>query len=963
MFRIPASVDSSIETLFEMLPNPYVVLDRELRIVGVNRAYLSVTGRNAESLLGVKLLDAFPSDPDSPSGRQLRQSFERVLNERSVSHIARIHYPITGPDGAVEDRYWSTTHVPVLDRQGEVELILQHTVDITELVQLRESAAAAPIAVEASVMRRAEALQADYAALGAERQFLRQLFEQAPGFMAVLRGPEHVFELVNAAYLQLIGHRSVVGKAVRDALPELHGQGLFEIADQVYRSGEPFVGRAMPAELQREPDADLQKVFLDFVVQPIRDPAGTVAGLFVQGHDITEQLQAQQAASESEERFRTLAHSMPNHVWTATADGRIDWCNEQTLEYAGVELDALSGDRWVSIVNPDDVPVAEAAWRRSIARGEPYRTEFRLRRHDGVERWHLARATALRDAAGQIKRWIGTNTDIDDQKASAALLSDLNNVLARRVQERTLELQKVQDVLRHSQKMEAIGNLAGGIAHDFNNLLQVIGGNLQLLSRDVVGQPRAEDRVNKALGGVVRGAKLASQLLAFGRRQPLAPRVVNVGRLIREMDDMLRGSLGEAIEIDTVIAAGLWNTLADPVNVENALLNLTLNSRDAMGGHGRLTIEAGNAWIDDAYAMAHDDVQPGQYVMIAVTDTGSGMTPETVARAFDPFFTTKPEGKGTGLGLSMVYGFVKQSGGHINVYSEPGQGTTVKIYLPRSIGGEDPPAEPVAEQVETGNEMVLVVEDDDGVRETAVALLSELGYRVLKARDADAARAIIESGVAIDLLFTDVVMPGQLRSTELVRLARQRLPGLAVLFTSGYPENSIVHGGRLDPGVHLLGKPYTREALARKVRRVLSAAKLSDNREPAKPGTDVERLDVLLCEDDFAVRQTMAELLESMGCRVAQAGNAADARARIDAGRCDLLITDLGLPDEDGLDLAAWALDRRPGLVIAIASGMGTAHAARLPGVLTLGKPFDVDDLEKLLGEARTRLRRSASCS
>ena len=392
-------------------------------------------------------------------------------------------------------------------------------------------------------------------------------------------------------------------------------------------------------------------------------------------------------------------------------------------------------------------------------------------------------------------------------------------------QEAAAILKRTEQALRQSQKMETIGKLTGGVAHDFNNLLQIISGNLQLLSRDVAGNERAERHIASALAGVNRGAKLASYLLAFGRRQALAPKVINIGRFMFSIEDLLRRSLGEEIEVETVVSAGLWHTFIDVVQMENALLNLSINARDAMNGHGKLTIEIGNTYLDDRYAREQPDVTPGQYVMIPVTDTGSGMPPDVMDQAFEPFFSTKPEGKGTGLGLSMVYGFVKQSGGHIKIYSEIGHGTTVKLYLPRSLEAEDMIVNIDAREVVGGSETILVAEDDEQVCATVVSLLTELGYQVLKAGDAAAALAVIESGARIDLLFTDVVMPGPLRSPDLARKARERIPGLAVLFTSGYTQNAIVHGGRLDAGVELLSKPYTREALARKIRHVLANQK------------------------------------------------------------------------------------------------------------------------------------------
>ena len=397
------------------------------------------------------------------------------------------------------------------------------------------------------------------------------------------------------------------------------------------------------------------------------------------------------------------------------------------------------------------------------------------------------------------------------------------DVTVEKEQARTL--QQTADALRQAQKMEAIGQLTGGIAHDFNNLLQVVSGNLQLLQKDIAGNDRAERRVAHSQSAVMRGSKLTSQLLSFGRRQALEPKVVNIGRLVVGMDELLRRSLGEAVEIETIASGGLWNTLIDPGNLENAIVNLAINARDAMQGSGKLTIETGNGCLDEAYVQNHPEAEPGQYVVLSVTDTGSGMTPDIVAKAFDPFFSTKAEGQGTGLGLSMVYGFAKQSRGHVKIYSEIGQGTTVKLYLPRVRQSEDVLTPLNRAPITGGAETVLIVEDDEAVRATAIDMLGELGYRVLNAGDAAAALNIVESGLSIDLLFTDVVMPGHLKSPELARKAKERQPNIGVLFTSGYTENAIVHGGRLDADVELLPKPYTRDALARKIRQVLDKAK------------------------------------------------------------------------------------------------------------------------------------------
>ena len=515
-----------------------------------------------------------------------------------------------------------------------------------------------------------------------------------------------------------------------------------------------------------------------------------------------------------------------------------------------------------------------------------------------------------------------------------------------------------QDQLRQAQKMDAIGKLTGGVAHDFNNLLQVISGNLQLLAADVAGNPRAERRLANAMAGVTRGSKLAAQLLAFGRRQPLAPKVVNIGRFVREMDDLLRRTLGEEIEVETVIAGGLWNTLVDISNVENALLNLAINARDAMEGRGRLTIEAGNALLDSTYVSAHGDLRPGQYVMIAVTDTGTGIAPEIIDQVFEPFFTTKPEGQGTGLGLSMVYGFVKQSGGHVKIYSEPGHGTTVKLYLPRSTQSEDRIVDIENEDLRGGDETVLVVEDDDAVRDTVVSMLSDLGYRVLKARDAASALSIIESGIAIDVLFTDVVMPGSLRSPELARKAVERQPGIAVLFTSGYTENAIVHGGRLDEGVELLSKPYTRDQLARRIRHVLAEKeRKAANVMAAIPGPPAARpLRVLVVEDDTLIRMSISEMLESRGHGACEAADGKEALRLHEAQEIDVLLADVGLPGMNGVEVAARLREVQPALPVLYATGDHTANGVqRDERTEVIVKPYGVADLMDAIGRIAGR--------
>jgi len=384
------------------------------------------------------------------------------------------------------------------------------------------------------------------------------------------------------------------------------------------------------------------------------------------------------------------------------------------------------------------------------------------------------------------------------------------------------EKQAAEAQFQQAQKMEAVGQLTGGIAHDFNNILTVITGTIGILAEAVAENPQLTAIAKMIDDAAERGASLTKHLLAFARKQPLQPREVDVNTLVLETVKLLRPTLGEQIEINPLLENDVWTSFVDPSQLTTAILNLSLNARDAMSSGGKLVIETSNVYLDEGYAEMHNEVTVGNYVMIAVSDTGSGISAANLERVFDPFFTTKEVGKGTGLGLSMVFGFVKQSNGHIKIYSEEGHGTTVKVYLPRATGLSDPAVElSASSSIEGGHEAILVVEDDTLVRRYVVTQIESLGYTTLEAGNAAEALAVVDKAATIDLLFTDVIMPGSMNGRQLVDEALKRRPALKTLFTSGYTENAIVHHGRLDTGVLLLAKPYRKSDLARMIRIAL----------------------------------------------------------------------------------------------------------------------------------------------
>jgi len=663
-----------------------------------------------------------------------------------------------------------------------------------------------PAGVIAIVVETTERVLADRRT-AAEQARQRQLFNQMPGFIGVLAGPEHVYEYVNDAYVQISERTDFVGRTIREVFPDLAGQGFYELLDEVYSTGRTRVLRAMELRLLGSEEAQ----YIDFVYEPIRDDTGDVTGIFVGGYEVTEAHRAsarlrdlnanleRQVIERTQARGRTWQVS-PDLMGALDAEGYFETSNpawETVLGRSEAEVAATS--IW-EFLHPDDLERTRAGFALTQIGQPAIRFPNRYRCKNGDYRWIS---------------WVGvpedglvycSGRDITEEKAAED------------------ELLEAQEALRQSQKMEAIGQLTGGIAHDFNNLLASISGSLELLDKRMgEGRLDAVDRYIKlAQTSAQRAAALTQRLLAFSRRQTLDPKPTDVNRLVSSIEDLLRRTVGPAVALEVVGAGGLWLTQVDGSQLENALLNLIINARDAMPAGGRITIETANKWLDHAAAKERD-LTPGQYVSLCVTDTGTGMTPDIASRAFDPFFTTKPIGQGTGLGLSMIHGFVRQSGGQVRIYSEMGKGTTMCLYLPRFVGEMEAADVPEDDGGGEGGhgETVLVIDDEDALRALMVDVLKDVGYRVLEAGDGPGGLKILQSDVRVDLLITDVGLPGGLNGRQVADAARALREDLKVLFVTGYAENAVVGNGHLDPGMQIITKPFPIAVLGARVREII----------------------------------------------------------------------------------------------------------------------------------------------
>jgi PAS domain S-box-containing protein len=533
---------------------------------------------------------------------------------------------------------------------------------------------------------------------------------------------------------------------------------------------------------------------------------------FFIGRDLTEQKRLAATERATQELLTAVINASPIAIICLTTDKKVTVWSRAAEQIFGYTADEVLGKEYMLVPTQDSNAVIEyeEVFSRACA-GETLRGILvKRQRKDG----------ALIDISFDAAPMYGLDGSV---RAIAYALSDVT------------ERNRLEQQLRQSQKMDAIGQLTGGVAHDFNNMLTVITGTIDILAEGVVDRPDLAEIVKLISEAADRGSELTSQLLSFARRQPLRPRKTSVNEVATEAARLLRPTLGEQIDVEWKLAPDAWPALIDATQLSTAIVNLAVNARDAMGDRGKLTLETANVYLDEDYAAAHSEVTPGPYVMFAVSDTGPGIPTELRDKVFEPFFTTKDVGKGTGLGLSMVYGFVKQSGGHIKLYSEVGQGTSFKLYLPcADKGAADTIAHAPSLQIAGGTETILLVEDDPTVRKSVHSQLNSLGYRAIVAANATEALAIIDRGEPFDLLFTDLIMPGSMNGRQLAEEAAKRRSGLKVLFTSGYTEDSVVHHGRLTSGILLLAKPYRKLDLARLIRQALDAGEQGPATSPAK---------------------------------------------------------------------------------------------------------------------------------
>ncbi|HKP22882.1 MAG TPA: PAS domain S-box protein [Dongiaceae bacterium] len=750
--------DGPFRYLFDQNPTPMWVYELgSLAFLEVNQAAIQHYGYSRAEFLGMRITDIRPRE-DVPKLLDLTTN-----RPPGLRYVGKWRHRLRS--GAIIDVDISSSTLEFGGRPA----VLVVARDITQQAQ-----------VEAKLRE----VEGRFQALIQNAPFVTYVKDTEGRYVFYNRESERVFR---------IGSGQHIGQTIRDVTPPDFATIVAEMDRTVVATGEPMVREMrFPHEVGYE--------WAMVIKFPIRDESGKVVAIGGFDIDTTKQKRVELALATSEaqrqateQRFRRVFDLVQEGIWIHV-DGKVQFANPAAARLFGAKSpEDLIGMPVFNIIHPDDRERAKERTRNLRDKLQPLPlTEMRILGLDGKVRiGELQAAPFVQDGVLHV---ISSGRDVT-------------------------ALRDAESRLHQAQKMDAVGQLTGGVAHDFNNLLTVIIGALDLDPQRIPAEMRPA--VEQALRAAERGAALTHRLLAFSRQQMLVTRSVDFNRLIGDMDELLRRTLGEHVEIELKLAGDLWPALADSGQVENSLLNLAINARDAMPEGGKLTIETANVHLDEDYASHNAEVVPGDYVMMVVTDTGTGMPEDVLAHVFEPFFTTKEVGKGTGLGLSMIYGFAKQSGGHAKIYSEVGHGTTVRLYLPRLANQSTSEAAPVVPSHKGGGETILVVEDNPDVRRLVLRQLRELGYEVIEAANGPEALKILNGGVSIDLLFTDVVMPGGMTGRQLAEAAKAQRPGMKTLFTSGYTEDSILRLGKLDPGVRLLSKPYRKHELATRVRETL----------------------------------------------------------------------------------------------------------------------------------------------
>ena len=822
-----APVDA-LRRLMQVVSQPLLLMRADFTVEEANAAFLDESRLPAERLIGRSFLDVLntsnPREANVEARAQINVEARAKLREALLAvqstgkpqrlPLIRSVLPVgVGLRDGKREQFWSYHFTPLLDAQDRVEYIVMEAKDITDLHHWRRllmRSAGGVDQLDASVAwlptNRGDTNESD-----PDRQLLAQLFQQSPGLIGVLRGPQHIVVTANAGLLKLFGQHDPVGKPVREAAPEILTNGYAKLLDDVYLHGRVFVGRNLLATFPDALESEGSKIYFDLLLQPLLDERGEVSGIFIQGTDVTERKLAEDAFRQANAQLEERVRERTEQLLASQEQLRLFF--DHSAECHGVLRVVDSG----MVVFDELNSAVLRRFNRSREEVIGRTTDEVLGEYAEQTNAAIRECLRLRQPIRLEQCYGGMAFDVFAVPVPASLGQPIRVVFSAR---EVTESRKLEEQLRQAQKMEAVGQLTGGIAHDFNNLLTVIIGHLDRLERRL-DQPELRTWTGYALESARSAAALTHRLLAFSRKQPLDPRPIDVNGLIVDMTTMLSRTLGETIVVETMLDPKLWVTNVDPHGVENALLNLALNARDAMPEGGMLSISTSNVWLEAVNDASAQPMTPGEYVRICVRDTGVGMAPEVLARAFEPFFTTKDVGHGSGLGLSMIYGFIQQSGGHINMESVARGGTTVEIYLPRLVETTAPSviAEPSPTICMVPPKRVLVVEDDAAVRHFTVEALRHWGHEVLEAADGvDALRVLDQSPV--DLLFTDIVLPGGLNGRQLAEQARAHQPEIKVLYTTGYDRGVL---GADASASSWLAKPFTMDQLNARIAALFEA--------------------------------------------------------------------------------------------------------------------------------------------